>query len=638
MEQVSLETARDAAVRLVGAEHARRRAEADKVEALCDLAVAYDLDDEELFLEVLIDQHIQIGGVGTPLVSEMVSLEIAGLLKIPVAHAAAELSAALDLKYRHPRLYEAVLNLEIEVDRAQLMTSRCRDLHPMLLDEITAAWLARQDRLSWGQAKKLIDKLVVQADPELAARKERVAREDRGVWVWGLNEGVMNLTGTLDVLDARFLDARLSEMAGLIAPRFPRLTKAQRRAKAIGVLANPAYALALLQEAAQPELLTDDALAFMAKLLDGVPREFYQPPTGSRATETTAPSEGDEPVDETRVPVDPDGDQWQLTDRDLHPRGVGQPPPPYHHGRAGDLPRRLAHPDGTPCTGLLSCSHESVDGARALVPGEGSARCLGHDACTVGEGSAHPPGECATRRHRHSQSYACVETRNYSEVNEDCCCPDLPRTRRLDPHECAGHHCGTIQVPVAKLRPTLGIAVHIHSDALGQLDPAARVEKAGTITTTLLAELLGEGNGYNLKVQPVIDLPNLEPADNYVPSAQLRRGMVLAFPNEPFPFSPRDSVGLDLDHTIAYQPGRPGQTRVGNLAPLTRRVHRAKTAGYWVMHQPTPGRIEWRSPLGCRYDVTPFGVERCHPIHYNPDHDHGGAEAGDTAVSEHPRR
>jgi hypothetical protein len=99
----------------------------------------------------------------------------------------------------------------------------------------------------------------------------------------------------------------------------------------------------------------------------------------------------------------------------------------------------------------------------------------------------------------------------------------------LDPHECAGHHCGTIQVPVTKLRPTLGIAIHIHSDALGQLDPAGRVEKAGTITTTLLAELLGEGNGYNLKVQPVIDLPNLAPADNYVPSAQLRRGMVLAF-------------------------------------------------------------------------------------------------------------
>ncbi|HQD20944.1 MAG TPA: DUF222 domain-containing protein, partial [Arachnia sp.] len=292
MKKASLSASRDAAARLEAAEYARRRAEADKIEALCDLAAAYDLDDEELFLEVLVDRHVQIGGVGTPLVSEMISLEIAGLLKIPVAHAASELSAALDLKYRHPRLFEAVLNVEIEVDRAQMMTTRCRDLHPMLLDEITAVWLARQEKLSWGQARKLVDELVVQADPELAAKKERVAREQRGVWVWGLNEGVMNLTGVLDVLDARFLDARLTEVAGLIEPRFPGLTKAQRRAKAVGVLANPAYALALLQEAAQPELLTDETLDLLSKLLDGVPREFSQPAAASRAASSSAAAGG----------------------------------------------------------------------------------------------------------------------------------------------------------------------------------------------------------------------------------------------------------------------------------------------------------------------------------------------------------
>ena len=195
----------------------------------------------------------------------------------------------------------------------------------------------------------------------------------------------------------------------------------------------------------------------------------------------------------------------------------------------------------------------------------------------------------------------------------DCDCPDQPRTQRLDPHECAGHHCGTIHVPVAKLRPTLGIAVHINTDTLGQLDPAARVEKAGTLTTTLLAHLLREGHDIDIKAQPVIDLPNLTPADGYVPSQTIRRGLILAFPTEPFPFSQRDSHGLDLHHTIAYQPGKPGQTAVENLAPLSRKVHRAKTAGYWVMHQPEPGRIEWRSPLG--YDVTPFGTERCQPIH-----------------------
>ncbi|MFT3888859.1 MAG: DUF222 domain-containing protein [Arachnia sp.] len=544
MKDTALATAREAAQRLARAEEMRRRSEADKVEALCDLAVAYDLDDEELFIEVLLDNKVQIGGTGTPLVSEMVSLEIAALLGIPAISAASELSAALNLKYRHPRLFEAVINLEIEVDRALMMSTRCHDLHPILLDEVTDAWLRQQAKLTWTGARNLIDQLLVQADPALAEKKERHARSRRGVWLWGLDQGVMNLTGVLDVLDAKFLDARLTELAGLLEPQFPELTADQRRAKAAGVLANPAYALALLQEAAQPELLDQDLVDLLGTLFHNGDRD---------RTAADTPAQGAEAA---------------------HLRGLSRQLPAL----SGQSPAL-----GGQCTALWG---------QGTAPTVGTAAAA--TACGLGTATpySHEPG---------------------------CGCPDQPRTRRLDPHECAGHHCSTIQVPVAKLRPTLGIAVHINSDALGHLDPAARVEKAGTITTSLLAELLGEGNGIDVKVQPVIDLPNLAPADRYVPSKTMRCGIVLAFPYEPFPFSQRSSEGLDVDHTVAFQSGKPGQTRVGNLAPLTRKVHRAKTAGYWVMHQPEPGRVQWRSPLGYRYDVTPFGTERCPVICIDDD-------------------
>ena len=108
----------------------------------------------------------------------------------------------------------------------------------------------------------------------------------------------------------------------------------------------------------------------------------------------------------------------------------------------------------------------------------------------------------------------------------------------------------------------------------------ARVERAGVITQALLRELISEIPGLKVRVQPVIDLPQFAPADGYVPTAAMRRAALLAFPHEPFPFSDRSSEGLDLDHTVAYQPGRRAQTRIGNLAPLARRVHRAKTAGF----------------------------------------------------------
>ena len=126
-------------------------------------------------------------------------------------------------------------------------------------------------------------------------------------------------------------------------------------------------------------------------------------------------------------------------------------------------------------------------------------------------------------------------------------------------------------------------------------------------------------------MQPVIDLPRMAPADRYEPAPRMRRAVQLAFPTEPFPFSNRSTTGsgsaglpfstrrtsgVDLDHTEPYRPGAKGQTRIGNLAPLSRGGHRAKTAGVWVLAQPSPGQLVWTSPLGYRYDVTEIGTRR----------------------------
>src|SRR6478609_5396840 len=56
---------------------------------------------------------------------------------------------------------------------------------------------------------------------------------------------------------------------------------------------------------------------------------------------------------------------------------------------------------------------------------------------------------------------------------------------------------------------------------------------------------------------------------------------------------------LDLDHTIPHtKHGPPGQTAMGNLGPLTRTEHRAKTLGGWQARQPDLGTYLWRSPDG----------------------------------------
>lgn len=413
-------TVRQVAEQIRSADELRRMAECDTILGICAFAEGYCVDTGEL-LRVLAERRVRMGADGTPLVSEFVCLELAGLLRCSAASAGHRVVEALNLKHRHPRLVEAMEQLQLEPKWALRAASKCSALSPETAANVTDQWLQRQARLGYAAAFNLLDKLIMQADLELAAERERTARADRGVHVWGLCDGVMNLTGRLDVLDAAHLEAALDQMAEAIAVDHPQLSKQQRRAKAIGVLAHPALALSILQRAGQQPLSTLD--------------------------------------------------------------------------------------------------------------------------------------------------------------------PEQPTPRRL--------------------RPRATVAVHIDADAVCGLPATSRVERAGEITTALLAELLGE---VEVRVQPVIDLPNLEPDDGYVPRVGIRRAVLFAMEREMFLYSNRSSAGLDLDHTRPYRPHIRGQTGIGNLAPLSRRVHRAKTMRAWTSEQPKPAVLIWRSPLGYRYEVTRSGT------------------------------
>lgn len=546
MDEGALITAREAFADAREGLLMRRRGEAQTIRALCDLAACYRVNEEEL-IAPLLEKFVTVGGDGTPTVSEFLRLEVAALLGCSPAAAAGQIADAINLKFRHPRLYEAVLELRVDAGRALRAAHRCHELDAMTADAVTCRWVVRQAGLGWTAAFNLLDRLIMEADEKLAAEKERKAREDRGVWLWGLFDGVMNLTGRLDVFDARFLDVRLDEMANLLETEFPELNHHQRRAKAIALLASPAHALALLARAAQCEL--------PAPVDGGV----GEPTSASPApTQTPSPESADEPPPDDRSEA---------------------PPPPDPHAQdeptwaleGGDPPRR-DNGSGAWWTRLGALGPPAGETAAG-----GSHECHVHGLSASQDPPGAPPADPRRGRERAGPK-------------------PLGRSAPID------------VATLAKLRPTLGIAVHIHCDALGNLTGAARVERAGHITVSLLRELLGEGSGNVLKVQPVIDLPNLEPADAYVASPRMRRAVEFVFPTEAFPFSNRRSSGLDLDHSSAFQPGRPGQTRIGNLAPLSRGVHRAKTAGFWLLEQIEPGRLVWTSPLGYRYEVTPFGT------------------------------
>lgn len=449
--------ARQTAEQLRTVDELRRFAEAHTITLMCDLAEQYQVHYSDV-VEVLAERRVVVGGIGSPAVSEFIGLELAGLLRCPPIVAASKLADALNLRHRHPRLFAAMQQLKVEAARACKAADLCSDLPVDVAELVTDEWVGIQEALGWTAALNLLKRLIVEADPARAADKERRRRAERGVYVWGLHEGAMNLTGCLDVLDARYLDAAVDRVADILAAHQPGQSKSALRAKALGVLANPAYALALLQQAAQPGL------------------------------------------------TDPDPDQ----------------------------------------------------------------------------------------------------------------APSAPGAQRHDPH-CLGALCGTITTPLANLRPRLELAVHVHTDAVGRLTGSARWSTTSSSAAPACPH-------HHRPARPTAARRRRHRSAGHRPGRGPRRGPLRAIGEvaegvdadarpRSVPLFPQASCGLDLDHTQPFTPGQRHQTRIGNLAPLTRRTHRAKTAQAWRVRQPSPGKLNWTSPLGFAYEVTTSGTRMLRPLY-----------------------
>ena len=175
-----------------------------------------------------------------------------------------------------------------------------------------------------------------------------------------------------------------------------------------------------------------------------------------------------------------------------------------------------------------------------------------------------------------------------------------------------GHTCGQVTLDPDKLLPRAQLVVHLSDTTLRCGEGAARVEKVGPVLAGWVEELVGHAR---VSVRPVLDPAGLVPTDAYECPPRMREWVELRNPHEAFPFSKRASAGLDMDHTRPWRSGNPPDgdrtrgapplTRVDNLGPLSRKVHRAKTHDDWDVAQPMPGVYLWRSPLGFGYLVTP---------------------------------
>ena len=149
---------------------------------------------------------------------------------------------------------------------------------------------------------------------------------------------------------------------------------------------------------------------------------------------------------------------------------------------------------------------------------------------------------------------------------------------------------------------------------VGTGEDTGTVESLGPVTLGKIRDWAGRSR---VTIQPVLHVASDDrwSVDRHDPPRRMAEEVRLRDEGCVFPWCGRPARQCDLDHIEPYDagepddPGPPGTTP-GNLAPLCRRHHRAKTAGRWSYEQVATGTYLWTGPAGLTVLVTPRGTIR----------------------------
>ena len=198
----------------------------------------------------------QLGGDGTLGVAEFACAELGMLMGTGFVAADRLMRDALDLQHRHPLLWDSLAQGRGRVWKARKVAALVHAAG-LSLDQaraVDAATTPYVDSLSWGAFLRLVEAKVIEADPE-AAEARRLAREMELFVSTGQcdEHGLKTLIARAEAGDVIVFVAMCDRIAELLAAEGDTAPVDVRRARAVGVLGNPARALAMLQRHAVPD-------------------------------------------------------------------------------------------------------------------------------------------------------------------------------------------------------------------------------------------------------------------------------------------------------------------------------------------------------------------------------------------------
>jgi hypothetical protein len=214
----------------------------------CAWADAHYLDSGSDEYQPLIQRACAWGGAGTPEVSEYCAADLGALQGTGMAAARALIADALDLRYRLPRLWDRVLTGGVRAWQARRIAEQTRSLSWEACADVDHALSDFVGMMPWPRFAKILAATILEADPALAAERAERARTTQDVFSFDSDDGLKTIVAKAAAGDAIWFLATVNRIAEILAARGDTDPIGTRRARALGILAQPAEALRLLIE------------------------------------------------------------------------------------------------------------------------------------------------------------------------------------------------------------------------------------------------------------------------------------------------------------------------------------------------------------------------------------------------------
>jgi hypothetical protein len=209
-------------------------------------ADAHDVDPASPEYRPLVERACAWGGEGTPEVSEYCAAELGALQGTGIVAARMLIADALDLRHRLPTLWARVQAGEVRAWQARKVAQATRALPYAAARDLDVELSGYLGMLPWPRFQKLLAAAVLAADPVAAAERDRRARGEQDVWAHDTEDGLKLLLARAAAGDVTWFLATVNRIAEILGHRGDTDPVGARRARAVGILAQPAVALQLL--------------------------------------------------------------------------------------------------------------------------------------------------------------------------------------------------------------------------------------------------------------------------------------------------------------------------------------------------------------------------------------------------------